>query len=96
MKMMSWSKRCLVYVAAGVAGLVPPSVLAQGTPAQQQACTPDVFRLCSSFIPDVPSITACLKQRRDDLSEECREAVFPPLGPDEARTRSGLRAQPER
>ena len=30
------------------------------TPEQQQACTGDAFRLCSSDIPDVDRITACM------------------------------------
>jgi len=32
-----------------------------GTPEQQEACKPDVFRLCSSYIPDAERIAACLR-----------------------------------
>lgn len=42
------------------------------TPEQQQACTPDAMRLCSAYIPDVDRITACMVQRRSQLSPECR------------------------
>jgi hypothetical protein len=45
---------------------------AQGTPEQQQACTPDAMRLCSEFIPDVPRITACMARKRASLSPACR------------------------
>lgn len=45
------------------------------TQAQQDACTPDAFRLCSSEIPDVPRITACMEARKAQLSPGCR-AVF--------------------
>ena len=42
------------------------------TMEQQQACTPDAFRLCSSEIPDIDRITACLIRNRSQLSPQCR------------------------
>lgn len=39
---------------------------------EEQACTGDAFRLCSSEIPDVDRITACMVQKRDQLSSGCR------------------------
>jgi hypothetical protein len=57
-----------------VAGPAPLS--AQGTAAQRQACTPDVLRLCSALIPDAASITAVLRERKADLSEDCRNVLF--------------------
>jgi hypothetical protein len=42
---------------------------------QQIACTPDVWRLCSSQIPDVNRIVGCLRQNTSQLSAPCR-AVF--------------------
>lgn len=47
----------------------------RGTLAQQMACTPDVWRLCSDQIPDVNRIVACLRQNTPQLSDDCR-AVF--------------------
>ena len=47
----------------------------QGTMEQQIACTPDVWRLCSSQIPDVNRIVGCLRQNTSQLSAPCR-AVF--------------------
>ena len=43
-----------------------------GTPEQRRACTPDVFRRCSEFIPDPDRITVCLRRNLRDLSPECR------------------------
>ena len=43
--------------------------------AQRQACKPDVFRLCSAFIPRRGPITECLERNFNRLSEPCR-AVF--------------------
>jgi hypothetical protein len=48
---------------------------AEGTAAQRAACTPDVFRLCSSEIPDVTKIKACLRRERQNLSGAC-QSVF--------------------
>ena len=47
----------------------------QGTPEQRRACTPDVFRLCGSSIPDVDRITACLVSRQQELSEACASVM---------------------
>jgi hypothetical protein len=38
----------------------------------QQMCTGDAFRLCSSEIPNIPKITACMIKHRADLSAGCR------------------------
>lgn len=45
------------------------------TAAQKRACTPDVYRLCASEIPNRAAITACLRRQRGSLSDACR-AVF--------------------
>jgi hypothetical protein len=38
----------------------------------QQMCTGDALRLCSSDIPDVAKITACIMKKRASLSTGCR------------------------
>lgn len=45
---------------------------------QQRLCTPDVFRLCSSEIPDRERIIACMKRQRAHLSEACRSVFGKP------------------
>jgi hypothetical protein len=47
----------------------------RGTQEMQQACTPDVMRLCNADIPDVGRITACMQRNRTNLSPACG-AVF--------------------
>ena len=42
------------------------------TPEQEQACTSDAFRLCSSEIPDVARVTACMAAKKSQLSPGCR------------------------
>ena len=41
----------------------------------QQMCTGDAFRLCSSEIPNIPAITACMYKHRADLSTGCRTVM---------------------
>jgi hypothetical protein len=41
----------------------------------QQMCAGDAFRLCSSEIPDIPAITACMMKHRTDLSIGCRTVM---------------------
>jgi hypothetical protein len=55
------------------------------TPEQEQACTGDAFRLCSSDIPDVSRVTACMVRNKSQLSPACR-AHFRP-DPEEADAR---------
>jgi hypothetical protein len=38
----------------------------------QQMCTGDAFRFCSSNIPNIPAITACMFKHRTELSSGCR------------------------
>lgn len=48
---------------------------AQETEVQRRACRPDVFRLCSKWIPDRDAITHCLNERFGQLSPQCRAVM---------------------
>jgi hypothetical protein len=54
------------------------SLAALGSPAfaftaeAQRQCTGDAFRFCSSEIPDIGRITACMVKNRSSLSPGCR------------------------
>ncbi len=41
----------------------------------QQMCTGDAFRLCSSEIPNIDRITACMMKQRTSLSSGCRAVM---------------------
>jgi hypothetical protein len=71
----------LAVAAVSFASVVPTSVHAY-TPEQQQACSPDAMRLCGEFVPDVDRITACMIQKKSQLSPECRRFFRP--GPEPA------------
>ena len=65
-------------VALGFAALV--SIISSTssfayTAEAQQMCTGDAFRLCSSEIPNIPKITACMMKHRSDLSAGCRAVM---------------------
>ena len=51
--------------------------LAQGSADDQEACKPDVFRLCSSQIPNVDAIVACLRTNEPNLNPACHQVMFP-------------------
>jgi hypothetical protein len=57
----------------------PTSSFAIGSAEQRAACTPDVFRLCSSAIPNVDRIVACLKQQKQNLSKPCQAVMNSPV-----------------
>jgi hypothetical protein len=59
-----------VFALAMLAAPIEPA-FAFSFEAQLQ-CSGDAFRLCSSEIPNVERITACMKRQRELLSPGCR------------------------
>ena len=41
----------------------------------REMCTGDAFRLCSSEIPNIPAITACMRKNKSNLSPGCRAVM---------------------
>ena len=65
-----WTMFVMALIAIGGGGAAE----AQGYSAEQQAlCTDDAFRLCSSAIPDVDRVTACMVQKQAQLSPGCAQ-----------------------
>jgi hypothetical protein len=60
--------------AASVSALSSSESFAFSAEAQQM-CTGDAFRLCSSDIPNIPAITACMFKHRAELSTGCRAVM---------------------
>jgi len=73
-RLPSSAARHAVFIAMAVA-LPTSASFAQGTRAQRMACTGDVWRLCSSAIPNVNNIVSCLQRQKSRLSPGCA-AVF--------------------
>jgi hypothetical protein len=68
------------------------SGLAQVAADQRSACTSDVFRLCSSEIPNIDRIIACLQRGKSQLSAPCA-AVFTTAAASESRSLSSESTQ---
>jgi hypothetical protein len=62
-------------VATALVFGMPTTASQAYTLEQQQMCSGDAMRLCSSEIPDVERITACMERQREYLSEGCK-AIF--------------------
>jgi hypothetical protein len=60
--------------AVSISAISSTASFAYSAEAQQQ-CTGDAFRLCSSEIPNVSKITACMIQKRAQLSTGCRSVM---------------------
>jgi hypothetical protein len=72
-------------LTAGFCFLVATGARAfEPTAEQRQACTGDAFRLCSSEIPDISRITACMAANKSSLSPRCR-VVFDASAPPSTR-----------
>jgi hypothetical protein len=64
----------VLAVAASISAVTSSASFAFSSEAQAQ-CTGDAFRLCSSEIPNIPKITACMMKHRADLSTGCRAVM---------------------
>lgn len=76
---LGWER--LIQLAVGVAlcvALWGSRAQAFTEEDQQRLCTGDVFRLCSSEIPDRGRIIACMHHKRAQLSEGCRSVFGKP------------------
>lgn len=63
----------LIFTCAAFAQLAAASAhAAAGTPEQRRACRKDAMTLCREFVPDVPKITACMEEKKAQLSPLCR------------------------
>jgi hypothetical protein len=82
-----------LFIALSIMG--QSRALAQGTPEQQQACQPDVMRLCGNFIPDVDRIVACLKHNEPNLNPACHDVMFPYV-PEEPKPKARPKAKPKK
>ena len=75
----------LLAVALSVS--IGPAAGQTYTPEQEQACTGDAFRLCSSEIPDISRVTACMVAKKSQLSPACRSQFRPDPEPNVAAAR---------
>jgi hypothetical protein len=64
----------VLAVAASLSAVTSTATYAFSAEAQSQ-CTGDAFRLCSSDIPNIPKITACMMKNRTNLSSGCRNVM---------------------
>lgn len=60
---------------------------------EQQACMNDAFRVCSATIPDRARTTACMIQKKSQLSSAC-QAVMAKYAPPEATPVQTAAAKP--
>jgi len=61
-------------VATTLGAMTSSETFAYSAEARQQ-CTGDAFRLCSSEIPNIPAVTACMFKHRSELSPGCRSVM---------------------
>jgi hypothetical protein len=64
-------------LATALSVSIAPAAGQTYTPEQEQACTGDAFRLCSSEIPDIGRVTACMVAKKSQLSPACRAQFRP-------------------
>ncbi|WGR73214.1 MULTISPECIES: hypothetical protein [unclassified Bradyrhizobium] len=69
---------CAIALVVAMTAVIPGPVNARDqtpTAEEKEACMEDVFRLCSSHIPDRTAITACLRSKQASLSQQCRYVI---------------------
>lgn len=71
---------CAVMILA-MASAATAAQQHRGSEEDQAACTPDVYSLCSQYIPDEDDIVACLERKKAQLSPACHEVFSRPGNP---------------
>jgi hypothetical protein len=73
------SKQIILVLALLVVSSATSFAQVQGTPQEQKACSPDVFKYCrplvSSDSPNTFAILACLQANRAKISRACRTVL---------------------
>jgi hypothetical protein len=64
----------IVALAVSISAISSTASFAFSAEAQSM-CSGDAFRLCSSEIPNIPKITACMIKQRSSLSAGCRTVL---------------------
>ena len=74
---MTKTIRTIGFVLAFTTSLVSLSTASHAyTDEQARMCTGDAFKFCSSEIPNIAKITACMQQHKAELSPGCK-ALMP-------------------
>lgn len=64
-----------LFALATTAIAIPTSPSFAFSSEAQQMCSGDAMRLCSSEIPDIPRIRACMVQKKTQVSPGCRAVM---------------------
>lgn len=67
----------LLATACLLAQLSAAAAQDAGRQSDEDACRPDVFRLCVSEIPNEGAIVACLNAKLESLSPACHAVMAP-------------------
>jgi hypothetical protein len=71
----------LSTIVPSLAQMAPPLPLPlpfpsfQGTPEEQRACQPAVFRFCREAVPDTFRILQCLQRNRPHIGPACQHVL---------------------
>jgi hypothetical protein len=68
-------RRARLTILIGATAFGTVSAVHAYTAEQQQLCSDDAMRLCSSEVPDVDRITTCMRRQYAALSKGCK-SVF--------------------
>ena len=73
--------RCLALLLVVCAAVAAQSVQADDLAAIRAACADDAQKLCAGVQPGGGRIVACLKEHKDSLSDQCKQAAGVPVNP---------------
>ena len=68
----------LVLAVATISSLYASQSFAY-TAEQERMCTGDAFKFCSSEIPNISAVTACMVKHKAELSAGCRAVMDKPV-----------------
>ena len=70
-----WLGAVTGLLVGGIAVVAGPTAASAQQANAEEACTPDVMRLCYDAVPDRGKIVACMRSKRGQISLPCRQAM---------------------
>src|SRR5450631_4000672 len=86
--------KSLTLVLIVCAALAAQSAQANDLAAIQAACADDAQKLCAGVQPGGGRIVACLKEHKDSLSDQCKQAAGVPANPGSSAAPSAAAVAP--
>src|SRR6266404_1314544 len=87
-------KRLTLLLVICAATATHPALADDPLAAIRAACAPDAQKFCAGVQPGGGRIVACLKEHKDELSDQCKQAAGLPVNPSDSSSAPSAASSP--